>query len=156
MGHSASLPTHVAMKYGRSNMASNGKSGVFLNFNHKLWVIYRSCRNSVTAVKLYMQGCLLGHTTYLGSHVAMKNGRSNMAHLTAGLYISNVRRSTISRNNNTTYFEPSIFVYVHVHFVITLTNVWQLFTLRSNLSSKSLFSTYFGFVNCHSDINTPG
>ena len=91
-----------------------------------------------------MQGYLLGYTTYLDSHVAMKNGRSNMAHLTAGLYISNVRRSTISRNN-TTYFEPSIFVYVHVHFVIPLTNVWQLFTLRSNLSSKSLFSTYFGF-----------
>ena len=88
-----------------------------------------------------MQGYLLGYTTYLGSQVAMKNGRSNMAHLTAGLYISNVWRSTISRNNNTTYFEPSIFVYVHVHFVIPLTNVWQLFTLRSNLSSKSLFST---------------
>ena len=92
-----------------------------------------------------MQGYLLGHTTYLGSHVAMENGRSNMAHLTAGLYISNVQRSTIGRNNNTTYFEPSIFVYVHVYFVIPLTNVWQLFTLRSNLSSKMLFSTYFGF-----------
>ena len=92
-----------------------------------------------------MQGYLLGYTTYLSSHVAMKNGRSNMAHLTAGLYISNVRRSMISRNNNTTCFEPSIFVYVHVHFVIPLTNVWKLFTLRSNLSSKSLFSTYFSF-----------
>ena len=92
-----------------------------------------------------MQGYLLGHTTYLGSHVAMKNGRSNMAHLTAELYISNVRRSTIGRNSNTTNFELSIFVYVHVHFVIPLTNVWQLFTLRSNLSSKMLFSTYFGF-----------
>ena len=97
------------------------------------------------SVKLYMQSYLLGHTTYLGSHVAMKNGRSNMAHLMAALYISNIQRSTISRNNNTAYFEPSIFVYVHVHFVIPLTNVWQLFTLRSNLSSKSLFSTYFGF-----------
>ena len=97
------------------------------------------------SVKLCMHGYLLGYATYLGSHVAMKNGRSNMAHLTAGLYISNVWRNTISRNNNTTYFEPSIFVYVHVHFVIPLTNVWQHFTLRSNLSSKSLFSTYFGF-----------
>ena len=82
----------------------------------------------------------------------MKNGRSNMAHLMAGLYISNVRRSTISRNNNTTYFEPSIFVYVHVHFVIPLTTVWQIFTLRSNLSSKSLFPLILVFVNCHSDI----
>ena len=92
-----------------------------------------------------MQGYLLGHTTYLGSNVAMKNGRSNMAHLMAGLHISNVWRSTISCNNNTTYLESSIFVYVLVHFVILLTNVWQLFTLRSNLSSKSLYSTYFGF-----------
>ena len=112
VGHSSGLPTRVAMKYGGSNMADN-----------------------------HMQGYLLGYTVYLGSHVAMKNGRSNMAHLTAGLYISNVWRSTISHNNNTTYFEPSIFVYVHVHFVIPLAT----FTLRSNLSSKSLFSTYFGF-----------
>ena len=79
----------------------------------------------------------MDHKTYLDSHVAMKNGRLNMAHLMAGLYIKNVRRSTISRNNNTTYFGPSILVYVHVNFVIPLTNVWQLFTLRSKLGSKS-------------------
>ena len=87
----------------------------------------------------------MGHKPYLDSHVAMKHGRSNMAHLMAGLYIKNVQRSTISLNNNTTYFEPSILVYVHVNFVIPLTNVWQLFTLRSKLSSKSPFFTYFGF-----------
>ena len=87
----------------------------------------------------------MGHKTYLDSHVAMKNGRSNMAHLTAGLYIKDVRRSTISRNNNRTCFGPSILVYVQVNFVIPLTNVWQLFTLRSKLSSKSPFLTYFGF-----------
>ena len=88
----------------------------------------------------------MGHKTYLDSHVAMKNGRSNMAHLMAGLYIKNVRRSMISCNNNTTYCGPSILVYVHVNFVIQLTNVWQLFTLRSKLSSKkSPFFTYFGF-----------
>ena len=87
----------------------------------------------------------MGHKTYLDSHVAMKNGRSNMAHLMAGLYIKNVRRSTINRNNNTTYFGPSILVYVHVNFVIPLTNVWQLFALRSKLSSKSPFFTHFGF-----------
>ena len=87
----------------------------------------------------------MGHKTYLNSQVAMKNGRSNMAHLTAGLYIKNVRRSTISCNNNTTYFGPSILVYVHVNFVIPLTNVLQHFTLRSKLSSKSPFFTYFGF-----------
>ena len=88
----------------------------------------------------------MGHKTYLDSHVAMKNGRSNMAHLTAGLYIKNVLRSTIGHNNNTTYFGPSILVYLHVNFVIPLTNVWQLFTLRSKLSSKSpFFFTYFGF-----------
>ena len=87
----------------------------------------------------------MGHKTYLDSHVAMKNGRSNMAHLTAGLYTKNVRRSMISRNNNTTYFGPSILVYVHVNFEIPLTNVWQLFTLRSKLSSESPFFTYFGF-----------
>ena len=116
------------------------KVGGFWNFNHKLWAFYRSCQNFCDcSVKSYMQGYSLGHTTYLGSHVAMKNGRSNMAHLTARLYISNVQRSTISRNNNTAYFEPSIFVYVHVDFVISLTNVWQCFTLRSNLSSKTLF-----------------
>ena len=87
----------------------------------------------------------MGHKPYLDSHVAMKNGRSNIAHLMAGLYIKNVQKSTISRNNNTTYFGPSILVYVHVNFVIPLTNVWQLFTLRSKLSSKSTFFTYFGF-----------
>ena len=87
----------------------------------------------------------MAHKTYLDNHVAMKNGRSNMAHLTAGLYIKNVQRSTISRNNNTTYFVPSILVYVHVNFVISLTNVWQLFTLRSKLSSRSPFFTYFCF-----------
>ena len=87
----------------------------------------------------------MGHKTYLDSHVVMKHGRSIMAHLMAGLYIKNVRRSTISRNNNTTYFGPSILVYVHVNFVIPLTNVWQLFTLRSKLSSKSPFFTYFDF-----------
>ena len=87
----------------------------------------------------------MGHKTYLDSHVAMKNGRSKMAHLTAGLYIKNVRRSTISRKNNTTYFGPSILVFVHVNCVIPLTNVWQLFTLRSKLSSKIPFFTCFGF-----------
>ena len=87
----------------------------------------------------------MGHRTYLDSHSAMKNGRLNMAYLTAGLYIKNVRRSTDSPNNNTTYFGPLIVVYVHVNFVIPLTNVWQLFTLRSKLSSKSPFSTYFDF-----------
>ena len=94
----------------------------------------------------------MGLKTYLDSHVAMKNGRSNMAHLMAGLYIKNVQRSTISSNNNTTYFGPSILVYVHVNFVIPLTNVWQLFTLRSKLSSKSPFSHVLVFVNCCSDI----
>ena len=87
----------------------------------------------------------MGHKTCLDSHAAMKNGRSNMSHLTAGLYIKHVRRSMIRRNNNTTYFGPSILVYVHVNFVIPLTNVWQRFTLRSKLSSKSPFFTYFGF-----------
>ena len=87
----------------------------------------------------------MGHKTYLDSHVSMKNGRSNMAHLTTGLYIKNVGRSMISCNNNTTYFRRAILVYVHVNFVIPLTNVWQLFTLRSKLSSKSPFLTYFGF-----------
>ena len=88
----------------------------------------------------------MGHKTYLDSHFTMKNGRLNMAHLTAGLFIKNVQRSTISHNNNnTTYFGPSILVYVHVNFVIPLTNVWQLLILRSKLSSKSPFFTYFGF-----------
>ena len=89
----------------------------------------------------------MGHKTYLDSPVAMKNGRLNMAHLMAGLYIKNVWRSTISHNNNITYFGPSILVYVHVNFVIPLTNVWQLFTLRSKLSSRSPFFTYFGFLS---------
>ena len=76
----------------------------------------------------------MGHKTLMARHVEMKNGISNMAHLMAGLYITNVWRSTISRNNYMTYFGPSILAYVHVKFVIPLTNVWQLFTLRSKLS----------------------
>ena len=87
----------------------------------------------------------MGHKTYLDSHAAMENGRSNKVHLMAGMYIKNVPGSTISCNNNTTYFRPSILVYVYVNFVIPLTNVWQLFTLRSKLSSKSPFFTYFDF-----------
>ena len=94
----------------------------------------------------------MGHKNYLDSHVAMRDGRLNMAHLTAALYIKNVRRSTIRHNKNTTYFGLSILVYVHVNFVIPLTNVWQLFTLRSKLSSKSPFSHILVFVNCRSDI----
>ena len=54
VGHSAGLSIHVAMKYGGSNMADNRKSGTFWNFNHKLWAIYRSCQNSVTAVWNYI------------------------------------------------------------------------------------------------------
>ena len=54
VGHSADLPTHVAMKYGRSNMADNRKSGAFWNFNRELWAIYRSYQNSVTAVWNYI------------------------------------------------------------------------------------------------------
>ena len=56
----------------------------------------------------------MGHTSHQGSHVAMKNGRSKIACLMAGLYFSNVQRSTIRCNNNTTYFEPSIFVYLQL------------------------------------------
>ena len=48
--YSANLPTHVAMKYGGSNIADNHKRGAFWNFNHELWTIYRSCQNSVTTV----------------------------------------------------------------------------------------------------------
>ena len=54
MGHGAGLPTHVAMKYGRSNMANNGKNSVLWNFSHELWVIGRSCQNSATAVRNYI------------------------------------------------------------------------------------------------------
>ena len=50
LGYSADLSTHVAMKYGGSNMADNRESGAFWNFNHELWAIHRSCQNSVTAV----------------------------------------------------------------------------------------------------------
>ena len=89
----------------------------------------------------------MGHKTYLYSHSAMKNGRSKMAHLTAGLYIKKVWRSTVSNNNNTTYFGTSVLVYVHVNFVIPLINVWQLFTLGSKLSSKKVLFSH----NCCSD-----
>ena len=60
VGHSSDLPTHVAMKYGGSNMADpiwriNGKSSVFfINFNLELWAIGRSCQNSATAVRNYI------------------------------------------------------------------------------------------------------
>ena len=46
------LPTHVAMKYGGSNMADKWqKQCFFKNINHELWAIGRSCQNSVTAVR---------------------------------------------------------------------------------------------------------
>ena len=54
VGHSTDLPTHVAMKYGRSNITDYRKSGAFWNFNHELWAIYRSCQTSVTAVWNYI------------------------------------------------------------------------------------------------------
>ena len=40
VGHSAGLPTHVAMKYGGSNMANNPKVGLFgiLTINYGLFI----------------------------------------------------------------------------------------------------------------------
>ena len=56
------------------------KMMLFLNFNHELWAISRSCQNSVIAVeKLHMQGCMMGHSAGLPTLVAMKYGGSNMA-----------------------------------------------------------------------------
>ena len=86
----------------------------------------------------------MGHKTYLDSHVEMKNGRSNMAHLMAGLCIKNVRRSTISQQQHNLFWTINSCLCA-CQFWIPLTNVWQLFTLRSKLSSKSSFFTYFGF-----------
>ena len=52
VGHSTDLPTPVAMKYDRSNMADKWQKWCFFkNFNHELWVIGRSCQNSATAVR---------------------------------------------------------------------------------------------------------
>ena len=38
VGHSAGLPTHVAMKYGGSNMADNRKSGAFGILTTNYWL----------------------------------------------------------------------------------------------------------------------
>ena len=52
VSHSTDLPTHVAMKYDGSNLADKGqKQCFFLNFNHELWAVGRSCQNSVIAVR---------------------------------------------------------------------------------------------------------
>ena len=62
------------------------------------------------------------------------------------LNINNVRRTTMSRNNNRNYLEPPNLVSVYVSFVIPMINVWQLFTVRSKLSSNILFSHILDFV----------
>ena len=61
VGHSTVRLTHVAMKYGGSNMADKWqKRCFFLNFNHELWAVGRSCQNSATAVRNY-----ISRTTWL-------------------------------------------------------------------------------------------
>ena len=52
VSHNTDLPTHVAMKYGGSNMADKWQKWCFFfNFNHELWAIGSSCQNSVIAVR---------------------------------------------------------------------------------------------------------
>ena len=81
VGHSTDLPTHVSMKFGRSNMADKcQKWCFFLNFNHELWAIGRKLPKFCNcSEKLHMQGYKVGHSTDLHTHVAMKCGGSNMA-----------------------------------------------------------------------------
>ena len=97
----------------------------------------------------------MGHKTHLDSPVAMKNGRSNMTHLTAGLYIKNVWRSTTSHNNNITYFGPSILVFrtptpepfgesFRENLLIKLRNqtIFEKFKLNWNLQTISFKMIY--------------
>ena len=51
ISYTADLLIHVPIKYGRPNMADKWQKGVFLNFNHELSAIGRSCQNSITSVR---------------------------------------------------------------------------------------------------------
>ena len=57
ISHTADLLTHVAMKYGRSNVADDARKGIILNFNHELSAIDRSCQKSVTVVSVLNYIC---------------------------------------------------------------------------------------------------
>ena len=51
VSHSTDLPTHVAMKYGGSNIADKWQKRCFLKkINHELRAIGSSCQNSVITV----------------------------------------------------------------------------------------------------------
>ena len=52
----------------------------------------------------------------------------------------------MSRNNSRNYLEPSNLVSVYASSVRPMINVWQLFTLRSKLSSNILFSHILDLV----------
>ena len=56
VGQSTDLPTPVAMKYGRSNMANKWQKRCFFKFNHELWAIGKSFQNSATAVEITYPG----------------------------------------------------------------------------------------------------
>ena len=53
----------------------------------------------------------------------------------------------MSHNNNKNYFEASDLVSVYVSFVRPMINVWQLFTLRSKLSSNILYFHTFQILS---------
>ena len=54
VSHTANLLSRVVMKYGGSNIADKWQKRSFLNFNHELWAIGRSCQNSATSVRNYI------------------------------------------------------------------------------------------------------
>ena len=79
VSYSTDLPTHVAMKYGRSNMANKWQKQSFLilTMNYGLFVEVAQILNCNKT--LHMQGYKVGHSAGLPTHVAIKYGGSNMA-----------------------------------------------------------------------------
>ena len=77
--HIAVLYGHVAMKNGGFNMAKKWKRAFFLSFNKDYQLMVGAAKFCLFLVKVRMQASTIFNMALLHRHVAMKNGRFNMA-----------------------------------------------------------------------------
>ena len=152
VGHSASLPTHVAMKYGGSNMADNHKSEAFWNFSHKLWAIYRRCQNSVTAVWNYI--CMATYWAILPIWAAMLQWK--MADPTWPTWRLCCILAMFGARLAATTTQP---ILNHQFLFMCMSILWFHWQMSGNFllwevtwAQKLFFPLILVFVNCHSDI----
>ena len=77
--HQAILHGHVAMKNGGFNMAKKENEQIFRFFNNDCQLMVGAAKIVLFLVKVRMQESSVFNMFLLHNHVAMKNGRFNMA-----------------------------------------------------------------------------